>query len=348
MNQIDAVKSGTSTFPEEMTFVSAKARAMFECWTHAIQPVLDSHDVLNVELEFQMPLLNPETESASRTFVEAGKIDAVIRDRKSGLYKVLEHKTTSDSIESDSNYWPRLTMDTQPSKYVLYLKSQGLDCFSSLYDVVKKPGTRPSQIPLLDAEGNKVVRDAFGSRVTTKDGKKWRQTADTELGYSVESREETPVEFYSRNLEYIRSNMGSTFAQREIARTDVDLLEYMNDAWAHSQTLLYFKKRKLWPRNPSACLQFGTCEFLELCASRASVDGVTYAPRQKHAELEVKEGDKEFLTNSRLSTLRRCARLHFLRYEEPIERVGEKDEALLLGTMFHNAAEAYLKHFVKQ
>ena len=340
-----AVSAGLEKCP--LTDVaSAKARGLFKGWVESFYPILESHDVLEVESEFAFPLLNPETESPSRTFVEAGKIDGVLRDRNTGVLKVLEHKTTSDSIDTDSNYWGRLGMDTQISKYILSLRSRGIDANTVVYDVVRKPGYKLGNIPILDENGLKVVVDAFGNRVTTKDGKKWRQTGDTELGYVVQSRPETFEELSSRTFAEISSRPEDYFAVREVGRTDSDLLEYMNDAWAQSQQILYFRNRNLWPRNPSACTAFGTCEFFDLCAGRETVDNIRFARGTKHAELESRETEKEFLTNSRLSALRKCSRYHFLRYEQPTRRLGEADEALALGSGFHAAAEEFLRHFV--
>jgi hypothetical protein len=340
-----AVEAGVARVPIEDVAL-AKARGLFLGWVESFLPVLEQHDVLEVESEFTFPLLNPETEAPSRTFLEAGKIDGVLRDKRTGVLKVLEHKTTSDSIDADSTYWGRLTMDTQISKYILSLRSRGIDANTVVYDVVRKPGYRLGNIPLLDEDGTKIVLDPDGNRVRTKDGKKWRQTADTELGYVVQNRPETLAELSARTLSEISEKRESYFAVKEVGRTNNDLLEYMNDAWAMSQQILYFRNRKLWPRNPSACAAFGTCEFFDLCAGRATVDNIRFGPATKHSELTLSEGEKQLLTNSRLSALRKCSRYHFLRYEQPTKRLGEIDEALALGTGFHNAAEEFLRHFV--
>jgi hypothetical protein len=326
---------------------TAKAVGLYAGWAESFLPVLRDHDILEVESEFSFPLLNPETEAPSRTFLEAGKIDGILRCKRTGLLKVLEHKTTSDSVDSDSNYWGRLTMDSQCSKYILSLRQRGLDVKVALYDVVRKPAFRLGNVPILDEEGLKIVLDGSGQRVRTKDGKKWRQSPDTEAGYAVSSRPETLTELAERTHAEVKDRPSEFFVQKEIPRSDSDLLEYMQDAWALSQQILYFRRQNLWPRNPSACTAFGTCEFFELCSGRATVDGIRYAASTAHQELsELKEGEKQLLTNSRLSALRKCSRYHFLRYEQPTERVGEKDEALALGSAFHAAAEEFLRHYI--
>lgn len=342
----DAAGAGMSTITITDA-ATAKAAALFLGWTRAFRPVLEEHDVLEVESEFAFPLLNPETEAPSKTFLEAGKIDGVLRNKVSGAIKVLEHKTTSDSIDSDSQYWPRLVMDTQISKYLLSLRSRGLEANQVCYDVVRKPGYKLGSVPTLDENGLKIVQDQFGNRITNSNGKTWRQTADAERGWTVLSRPETPQELFDRTFKEIGDRPLDYFVQRDIARSDSDLLEYMNDAWALSQQILWFRRRNLWPRNPSACTQFGTCEFFELCSGRSSVDGIRYTLKpEKHAELEMKETSKELLTNSRLTALRKCSRYHYLKYESPTMKVGEAEEALALGTAFHLAAETFLRHFI--
>ncbi|HWL51324.1 MAG TPA: PD-(D/E)XK nuclease family protein [Chthoniobacteraceae bacterium] len=302
------------------------------------------YKVIAVEEEFRFPLLNPETEGMSKTFDEGGKIDAILQHEDSGRYLVLEHKTTAESVAPDSDYWHRLAMDTQSSKYILALKQRGLDVGNLLHDVIKKPGSRPRQIPILDSDGVKIVLDANGERVKTKDGKKWRESASTGDGYVLQTRQETPEEYGARLEEEITSNLDDYFAQREVPRLDADLLEYMGDAWAQSQQILHYRRFNLWPRNPSACSLFGQCEFYDLCTGRASVDGIRFREKgRKHSELEMEEGERELLTNSRLTALRKCARYHYHRYEKPIEPTKEESEALRFGTLMHKAFEIYFK-----
>jgi len=333
----------------EYDHATAKAHALFIGWTRAFDPVLETHDVLAVESEFAFPLLNPETEAPSRTFACAGKMDGMLAHKASGARLVLEHKTTSSDIAPESDYWLRLAMDTQVSKYLLASHHAQTPAGTVLYDVVRKPAQRASAIPILDEDGVKIVLDANGDRVRTKDGKKWRETGDAAQGYTLQTRPETPGEYHARILAELESDGSKYFAQREIPRLDSDLLEHMQDEWALGQQILYFRRAGIWPRNPSACTEFGGCEFFSLCAGRAAVDGITYRHKERaHAELEMQaNGGLELLTNSRGRALHKCPRFHFLKYEQPTERVGEDDEALRVGSAFHLAVETYLKTFIK-
>ena len=330
-------------------FVTAKAEALYTGWEKAIQHVLAKWRVVDVEKEFAFPLLNPDTAGVSKTFMEAGKIDGVLQHRENGQFAILEHKTTSDSLESDSTYWGRLSMDSQISKYVLAERHLGRDVSQVIYDVVHKPQQRPSHIPLRDGDGVKIVVDQNGERVRTKDGKKWRESADAALGYELKTRPETPLEFRDRILSIMQASPAEFFVQKEVPRLDTDLLEYMQDAWALSKQILQYRTAKLWPRNPAACTAFNTCEFFSLCQGRASIDGINYRhAKVRHPELKTQPEGIAFLTNSRLSALRKCSRYHFLKYEEPTEAIGGDDEALQIGTLFHIGAETYLRSKLNQ
>jgi hypothetical protein len=190
----------------------------------------------------------------------------------------------------------------------------------------------------------------------TKDGKKPRETGDATQGWIVQGRIETPEEFESRLLKVLRAEPDAYFAHRPVQRLDSDILEYMSDAYALSQQLLYARSRNLWPRNPQACKAMGTCEMFDLCCGRASVDGVRYRKSEVvHKELKMQESrsddpmqpvSKQLLTNSRGNAYRKCARYHFLRYEEPVEKVADEDanSALRFGTLVHQGLEAFFNH----
>ena len=325
-------------------YALARARALLTVYDEVWSATFAQYKILEAEVEFQFPLLNPETESASRTFDEAGKIDALAEHKATGSLVVFEHKTSSEDIAPDSKFWDRVRLNSQISKYHLAAMRMGKSVRGIIYDVIGKPAHRPCQIPTLDAQGFKIVLDPQGNRVFTKDGKKPRETGDTEKGWVVQGRLETPEEFETRLLTVLRAEPGSYFAQREVPRLDSDILQFMVNDWNYGQQILYFRKMNNWPQNDDACAQFGNCEMLDLCCGRASVDGIRYGKREKvHAELKVQSGDsgKELLTNSRVRTLRRCARLHFLKYEQGVERIGEESEALSFGTLVHVGLESY-------
>lgn len=325
----------------------AKARPLLTLYHHTYYDrFVAEYEVVDVEHEFSFPLLNPETEAKSRTFLDAGKIDVVLKSRRSGRTWVMEHKTSSEDISPESDYWTALTMDPQISRYSLALASEGtdIDVEGVLYDVLSRPMQRLSKVPELDDNGFKIVRDGAGNRVFLNNGKP-RQSADQEKGYTLVTREETLDEFEARVGQALSTSERPVLVQKQVPILDAELLEYMNDAWALSQQILYFRNRAIWPRNTKACFQYGKCEYFDLCANRASVDGVRFGTKtNRHPELKTCEPlGKEFLTNSRSAALKLCSRYHLLKYEQLVERIGDEDEALRFGSLVHRGLEAYFK-----
>lgn len=235
-----------------------------------------SKTVLASEEAFQVPIVNPDTGRASRNFVYAGKIDR--RVVLGGRHALEENKTTSDDIDPESDYWRRLRVDTQIARYVLAARHLGHPIDTVLYDVVRKPGMRPSGVPLTDAEGIKIVLDANGERVRTKDGKKFRETGDTAAGYTLQTRPETPDEWANRLHKAIAENPDRYFARREIPRTNSDLDEARRDLWDMAQVVNSCDTGDRWPRNSSACIGFGRCQYLDLCSSNWRPEDGTVPP----------------------------------------------------------------------
>jgi hypothetical protein len=229
-----------------------------------------------IEAQFECDLRNPETRAASRTFRLAGKIDGIIRDERGSRVLLMEHKTTSEDVDPGSNYWKRLRIDSQISIYFDGAAALGHRVESCLYDVVRKPGIRPGKVPVLDEVGTKIVIDAAGERVRTKDGKRFRQTADNELGYVLKTRDETPDEFRSRLMEDISSNPSLYFARGEVVRLESELEESRFDLWQLAQQLRESERMGRFPRNPDACVRYGhTCEFWPVCSGESSLDDPT-------------------------------------------------------------------------
>lgn len=143
-----------------------------------------------------------------------GVIDAVTSDGA-----VVEYKTTSRDIAAGSDYWTRLRFNLQ---VLAYSRLGGCHRHRALYVVARKPALRPRMVPLLDADGLKVVTvDATGERALTKAGKP-KQTAGE--GETLKARAETTEEFAGRLLDAMQAAPGDYFAtcEMELDPEDVD------------------------------------------------------------------------------------------------------------------------------
>lgn len=314
----------------------AKIRALMRGYHARYYDRYSRAEILGVESEFKFRLTNPSTNGVSQSFDFAGKVDVIISER--GQVKIIEHKTTIDSVDPASNYWDRLTMDSQISSYYFGAIELGYDPQCCIYDVIRKPGLSPKEsIPVLDEVGKKIVVDVNGDRVFKRDGAP-RESADSAKGYTVKTRPETIQEYEDRLTADIAERPDFYLANREAGRLDSDLIEFMEDAWAASQQILYFRSRNVWPRNPGACTAYGICPYFGLCAGHKSIND--YVTSERHAELEIKENGRQFLTNSRLCTLHTCERKHRLAYEDMI-KPAEDSEAQYFGALFHEGLEAW-------
>jgi len=245
--------------------------------------------VVGVEVEFATELRNPNTGAASRTWRLGGKIDAIVRDTRDGRVLLVEHKTSSEDITPGSDYWKRLRMDGQVSVYFAGARQAlGIDVAGCLYDVLLKPAQRPGQVPLVDADGVKIVHDASGQRVKTKDGKKWRESASTAEGFVLQTRPETPEEFRARLVEAMAADPVKYFARGEVVRLEAEMDEALFDIWQTGQQLREAQLAQRCPRNPDACVRYGkTCEFFDVCTGAASLDDPTRFTRSTNVHPEL-------------------------------------------------------------
>lgn len=271
-----------------------KARAVALLTGYHLRWQEQPYRVVGVEVEFRAPMRNPATGAASRTWELGGKIDAIVEDLRDGRALLVEHKTSSESLEPGGAYWRRLRMDGQVSQYYAGARAAlGLDVQGCVYDVVAKPALRPSAIPLLDADGVKIVLDAQGERVRTKDGKKWRESASSADGFTLQTRPETPEEFQARLMEAIAADPDRYFSRGEVVRLDAEMDEAAFDAWQLGQQIRESQLAGRHPRNPDACIRFGKpCPFFDVCSGAASLEDPTLFRRSENVHPELAEASK--------------------------------------------------------
>lgn len=298
--------------------------------------------VLAVEVEFDADLVNPETDAPSRTFRLGGKLDVIVRDAAGRVLNV-EHKTSSEDITQGSFYWKRLRLNGQVSTYMVGARSLGHEPAETLYDVLGKPGQRPSMVPVLDADGVKIVHDAAGQRVRTKDGKKWRETADAAQGYVLQVRAETVDEYRLRVRDALCKEPDRFFVRGTVVRLLNEEREAAFDAWQTAANIREGRRLGRHPRNPDSCMRYGSpCPMFEVCTGETSIEDPTKYRRVENVHEELSAGKRSLplLTNSEMGTYRACARLHHYRYDLGIRAVEDADAARF-GTLVHLGLEGW-------
>lgn len=263
-------------------FMAAKLRVLLEGYDARWGAEFSSTPVMGVEQEFRTPIVNPETGASSRTFELGGKIDVLLERA------FMEHKTTSEEIGFGSVYWRTLMIDSQVSTYYAGAKALGQDVERCVYDVVKKPELRPKQVPCIDDHGQKIVFDEEGKRVKTKDGKKWRETADAALGYRLWTRPETVEEFEARLTDDVASNPDKYYQRGEVVRLEAEERDYLLDTWQLTQVMREDERLGRHPRNADACKRFGRmCEFFDVCTGVAQLDDASRFQRVQNVHQEL-------------------------------------------------------------
>mgnify|MGYP006921290952 CR=1 FL=1 len=230
-------------------------------YLHGLTPVR----LIESEKSFELPLRHPDTNRKHPHFKRAGKID-FIAELADGRTAIFETKTTGDSIDPSSDYWSVLAIDPQISGYLLAAQDMGIPAETIVYDVIHKPGMRPLSIPLTDENGVKIVLDQNGERVKNKDGK-WKQAADKDAGYVLQTRPETPAEFDVRLRADIAERPEFYFARKEIPRLTNDLADYRAELWQVAAALRDAQTKGRWFRNTGSCRSMRRCEYLTICAN---------------------------------------------------------------------------------
>lgn len=252
----------------------AKASVLFEAYVARLKEMkfLDQFEIIAVEKEFRQPLYNPETEAASPVWDKAGKIDLVVRVKKDGRIRVIEHKTTSQSIEPDSPYWSKLILDGQIFGYVFAIARGAdwdLDKFPDEcgYNVVRKPLQRPA-------------------KATPEHKRKYKK--DGTLYANQRDEDEKPEEYRQRLREIVMANPRDYIAWEVIPMNEHRVLEHLQSSWDMAAVIRENMRDGRALKNEHACHQYGTCPFWPVCSGTESLNDNPRYERieNKHPELE--------------------------------------------------------------
>lgn len=251
-----------------------------------------------VETGFQLPLINPATGKATPSFDLAGKIDGIVR-LEDGRLAIKESKFLGEDISHDGSLWRRLRRDSQVSIYVIAARRMGHDVDTVIYDVARKPTIAPTDVPILDENGLKIVLDSTGERVRNTTGKKeFRQTADKEKGYVLQTRPMTVQEWGEKLTADIVERPDYYFCRTELPRLDGDLAETEQELWEIQLAIRDAQKTGHWYRttNKNTC---PFCPYDSICDRKLEPGEVPEGfeiLETKHPELDIER--KENVSHS--------------------------------------------------
>lgn len=279
-----------------------KLRALIDLYDQRWADEHEHWEILAVEQDFRYELGD---------FVIAGRIDAIIRDRRDGRVYVLEHKSTALDASLGSAYWEKLSIDTQVSIYVDGATMLGYEIAGCIYDVLKRPQHEPKLATPDEARkytvgkgcklcgGSLQGRQGSGLSQSTADGKcavcrgtGWRIDADgnpeaPRLHANQREHDETPAEFEQRITGVLAESPDSLLIRGTVVRLDDELPQMRQDLIDAIKVERAADLFGLYPRNPDACSRYGQlCAFFDACANRASISDPIRFPRDSAAHAE--------------------------------------------------------------
>lgn len=250
-------------------------------------------EVLATEIQFELPLLNPETERALPNVILQGKIDKLIQIE--GRIYVKEHKSTSSPIDPDSRLWKALGLDTQTNLYVYaarrlahngdLLESCGINDANPIagvyYDCWHKPQISPKKLTQADSkkfvETGEYCKQQFdvGNYECADNGNEILRAiikvngipaiAEPGANEGTFAIRETPEMYGARLLADIVERPEFYFACKEIVKTDLQMERFEWELYNIYKTIRNMKKTGHWYGDESQCEATFTCDFLESC-----------------------------------------------------------------------------------
>jgi|GEM_PF-1179535 len=276
-------------------------------WYYQDDPI----ETLASEIPFELPLHEPRTglPLLMREVVRVGKIDHLIMWQ--GMIGVQERKSTTRSIDHDSDYWDKAKKDTQVSMYALAFRDMmAAGCVppdiatriamsgrqgrvgSTLYDVWRRPTIKPAKLTQAETEAflnsgtycGQTFRTTYS---TDSEGKLASvkvddEEAEFEVGKSGKPAiRETIGMFGARLLADIYERPEHYYVRREIARTDQEIRKFRVELYNIYQAKRIFARTGCWYENERQCRATRACDMIPICygpGADAVCDGVTVPP----------------------------------------------------------------------
>lgn len=262
----------------------------------------DSIEYLASELAFELPIIEPKTglPVPLSQAVQVGKMDHLIKWQ--GMVGVQERKSTSKSLDGDSDYWKRSAKDDQISMYALALRALAgktiqvpADCRhgNTLLDVWHKPTISPKMLTQADTAKFIETGEYMGQKFTVErpmapagnaaylvNG----ESVEIEPGKKGFAIRESVEMFGARLLTDIYARPEFYYCRKEIIRTDAELDAFQVSCYNVYQTQRMMEKNNLWYDNHDACQATFKCPMMGICfgpGANAVCDGKTTPPGYK-------------------------------------------------------------------
>jgi len=206
----------------------------------------ETFKIIEPELKFRIPIINPATGRASRRFELHGIVDLLVEDID-GLY-IVEHKTTSQITGS---YIEKLPSDFQINTYKLAL-SRHMEIKGVIYNIIQKASLKQSK----------------GESLGEYEARKEQLIAKSKTGITTAKRQlpESDEEYRSRlRVKYHEQDM---FLRVSLILDNKDNERTSSEIWNITQQILEARRRNDWSPNWSYCFNWNRfCPYWQLCRS---------------------------------------------------------------------------------
>ncbi|KKM47451.1 hypothetical protein LCGC14_1558470, partial [marine sediment metagenome] len=253
------------------------------------------YETLATELKFELPVINPRTGRTLPNCKLVGKIDKLVRNQN-GVPMIMEHKTTSSSLDSDSSFWGNLRLNTQISMYVYAaqqmqlagdLEMYGIKADDPLiqecvFDGLRKPGIAPKKLSQKDSKVFMETKEYYGKKfeISGQDvyiAKDWPPAQSSliidgelaEQGFGTKPNtftiRETPEMYGMRLLTDMSERPEFYFGRREVSRTTQEIEDFQKKIYNIYQGYKFMCRTETWSKDEDQCEATYVCEYTGLC-----------------------------------------------------------------------------------
>lgn len=234
------------------------------------------------ELEFELPLLHPETGRAIANVRLRGKIDRIIQ-YPDGRILIREYKSTGSAVDTESTYWQNLRMAMQPSIYYDAALRLGYAIEGVEYDLLHRPGIKPKKLSQADSRELIDTKKYLGVGIEIKvpEGPEGQIAAliNDELVETIPGAKEgtfaikeTPGMYGIRLLQDMVDRQNFYFCRQEIPRTPEDMHAYRWELYNVYQAIKLMKKQGCWFKNERQCEATFKCSYIPICYNNVDVN----------------------------------------------------------------------------
>lgn len=295
-------------------------------------------DYTRVERAVSMPVVNPETGRASRSFVFMGVLDLEEGDR------IVEYKGTS----RPDRFITRLAIGYQAELYALARQHEGSKVLEIEYRIIARPSLRYSRPKYRYA----VTKPDRKTAIRVLDDPAEAEALAKMRGAEVEERvtgDVTRDDYEQRCFKWLLGESDHIRSHPYFVNP-AKLRQAAWFVWECSKRILDSRLNRRWIPNVGACFAYDRpCMFQPLCEAVLHGTDVDWTCNEQfqqiessHPELKGADKNRAVLTHSSLADLTLCEMLYYWQHELRLrKRVDEDSEPLWVGSAMHVGVATY-------